>query len=67
MRFKLGYQNNSVRKLRYKTQLEIFFIFFGITSVWLIYNKIQINKLTKNPNKEILNHFQTLIRHHYSS
>ena len=26
--------------------------------IWLIYNKIQINKLSKNPNKEILNHFQ---------
>ena len=51
MRFKLGYQNNSVRKLRYKTHnwKFSFISFFGITSdIKLLYNKIQINKLTKN-------------------
>lgn len=61
MRLRFGYQNKSIRYLRQQTNSWKFVIIsflLGLPIIWSIYSKIQKNRLLRNSNKEILNHFQ---------
>ena len=60
MRFKFGYQNNSLRNLRIKTnnwkQLIIYFL-YGLPIIWQIFKNKTINNLKKNQHSGIRDQF----------